>query len=232
MQTQLALSNPIRLATVVVLFMLFLGIGLGTGASEADILLPDPDVTGTLPVEEALAQRRSVRSYTDAPLSAEDIGQLLWAAQGITEPAHGFRTAPSAGATFPLELYLCVGNAEGLNKGLYRYHPRDHGLTLLKEDDLREELSEVALGQAWIAEAPVVLVMAADYARTTAVYGDRGRRYVHIEVGHVAQNVYLQAQALDLATVIVGAFDDQSAQDLLGIEHSVLAILPVGAPDG
>jgi len=201
-------------------------------ASGGDVSLPDPEESGTLPVEEALAQRRSVRAYGDEAPTLQDIGQLLWAAQGITEPTQGFRTAPSAGATYPLEVYLCVGRAEGLDEGVYRYRPGDHSLTRHKETDVRQELAQAALGQAWIAEAPVVLVVAADYARTTAVYGDRGRRYVHIEVGHVAQNVYLQARALGLATVNVGAFDDTAAQELLEIEHDVLAILPVGAPDG
>ena len=169
------------------------------------------------------------RIRTDAGATLEEVAQLLWAAQGITSEWGG-RTAPSAGATYPLEIYVVAGEVEGLQPGIYRYLPDNHSATLVKEGDLRAALSSAALGQEWVRTAPACLVIAAVYGRTTRRYGERGRRYVHMEVGHVGQNVYLQAKGLGLGTVMVGAFDDEEVRELLGIEENPLAIMPVGRP--
>ncbi len=193
------------------------------------IALPQPRLEGLLSVEEAIYHRRSVRGYRDEPLSLAEVSQLLWAAQGTTDPS-GLRSAPSAGALYPLEVYCLSGRAEGLPAGVYRHLPGEHGLVSVKAGDVRGALCDAALGQEWVREAPVVLVIAAVYKRTTGKYGARGDRYVHMEAGHAAQNVYLQATVLDLGTVIVGAFDDAQVQGILGMpgDEAPLAILPVG----
>lgn len=187
---------------------------------------PDSDTS----IEKALFRRRSVREYRPAPLTLGEVAQLLWAAQGITEPREGLRTSPSAGATYPLEVFAVVSNAEGLRKGVYRYRPLDHELALVRDGDVAADLAAAALGQAWVARCAVALVIAAVYERTTRRYGERGIRYVHMETGHAAQNVYLQAVALGLGTVVVGAFDDERVRRVLSLperEHP-LYIMPVG----
>jgi SagB-type dehydrogenase family enzyme len=140
-----------------------------------------------------------VREYPDAAIELPEIGQLLWAAQGITHP-QGYRTAPSAGACYPLELYLVAGAVQGLESGVYRYEPRGHRLVKAGSGDQRKDLARAALSQAWVQEAAAVVVFAAVYERTTQKYGKRGIRYVHMEVGHAAENLFLQADALDYFT--------------------------------
>jgi len=200
------------------------------GPSGERVKLPAPRTDGDTSVEKALARRRSVREYRDAPLSLAEVSQLLWAAQGITEPRESRRTAPSAGATYPLELYLVSGNVAGLPKGVYKYRPLDHELTRIREGDARRELAAAALGQSCVEQGAVALVFSAVYERTTRRYGERGVRYVHMEVGHAAQNVYMQAVSLGMGTVVVGAFDDERIRRIVGIpvgEHP-LYIMPVG----
>jgi len=189
--------------------------------------LPEPVMKGELSVEEALQRRRSIRSYGKGKLTLQQVSQLLWAAQGITN-RRGFRTAPSAGATFPLEVYLVAGEVEGLQPALYHYNPHEHSLRLVKEGDLRKDLDRASLRQGMPREAQISIVIAADYSRTTRRYGKRGIRYVHIEVGHAGQNIYLEAESLGLATVAIGAFDDDAVKGLLGIEEEPLYIMPVG----
>jgi SagB-type dehydrogenase family enzyme len=196
--------------------------------------LPAPQTTGMMSVEEAIARRRSIRNYTDEPLSLEDISQLVWAAQGITEPESGKRAAPSAGGTYPLEVYVVVGTngVTGLTDGVYRYDPSKHRLENILRGDVRSSLADAALGQSWVKEAPVDIVIAAVYERTTGRYGDRGIRYVHMEAGHAGQNLYLQAVARGLGMVVIGAFDDGGVQQLLQLpaDQKPLYIIPIGHP--
>jgi SagB-type dehydrogenase family enzyme len=196
-------------------------------AENKTIQLPPPNQAGSVPVEKAIAERRSIREYTDDSLSLEIVSQMMWASQGRTHDGWG-RAAPSAGATYPLEIYLVANRVQGLKPGLYRYLVRSHGLETIQIQDLGKQLSEAALGQNMIQKAAFNIVIAADYERTTARYGSRGERYVHIEVGHVGQNIYLQSEALGLGTVAVGAFDDLKVKALLGIKEEVLYIMPVG----
>ena len=209
----LLVSAVLCLLASVALYMLYTSSigGEEVGELEGEILLPLPRLKGEMSVEEAISRRRSVREYTDEPLSLEEVAQLLWSAQGITEPNREFRAAPSAGATYPLILYLVVreGGVKGLRAGIYRYDTLRHSLKIVKEGDYSSELSTAALGQPWVREAPVNIVFTAVYERTTIRYGERGIRYVHMEVGHAAQNVYLQATAMKLGTVVVGAFRDE-----------------------
>jgi SagB-type dehydrogenase family enzyme len=193
------------------------------------IALPAPEFDGSTSVEQALLERRSVREYRDEPLSLSEIGQLLWAAQGITSPS-GKRTAPSAGALYPLELYLVAGDVEGLQVGVYKYIPHDHALKEITTGDKRSDLTNAALKQESILKAPAVIVLSAVYERTRVKYGDRGDRYVHMEIGFAAQNIYLQAEALELGTVFIGAFYDESVKKILEIpeEEQPLGIMPLG----
>lgn len=198
------------------------------------IKLPPPVTRGNVSVEEAISRRRSIRSYADKPLSIFHISQLLWAAQGITDPARGFRAAPSAGATYPLEVYVVVGvgGVVGLKAGVYKYDPESHEIRLVVPGDLREVLAEACLGQSWVREAPVDIVITAVYERTTSRYGERGVRYVHMEVGHVGENIYLECVSLGLGCVVVGAFYDDEVARILRLPEGEypLYVIPVGFP--
>ncbi len=200
-------------------------------AAGPGIALPQPDRQGGLPLHAALEARRSIRDYGDEPLTLEEVGQLLWAAQGLNDP-RGYRTAPSAGALYPLELYLVAGNVAGLAPGVYHYDPRAHALTPLAEGDLRSALARASLGQSCVERGAATLVFAAEFERTTGRYGQRGQQYVYIEVGHAAQNVYLQAAGLGLGTVAVGAFEPESIGQTLGLPEAFapLYLMPVGRP--
>jgi len=204
-----------------------------------EVLLPLPKKTTSVTVEEAILLRRSIRDYTRDPITIEQLSMVLWAAQGITDARRRFRAAPSAGATYPLEIYVVVGekgvvleNNSYLKPGVYKYNVYRHSLVLVKEGDYREELSKAALNQRWVREAPVSIVICAVYERTTSRYGERGIRYVHIEVGHVGQNIYLMATALGLGTVAVGAFYDDQVARIVGAkpEEHPLYIMPIGVP--
>ncbi len=180
-------------------------------------------------VEEAIKKRRSVRDFSRDSLTLDDVAQLLWAAQGKSG-RHGFRSAPSAGALYPLEIYLVAGHVDGLSPGVHRYRQERHDLVLLTSGDHRKRLAKAALDQGWVRRAPAVLVITGVYERTIGKYGQRGRRYVHMEVGHAAQNVYLQATVRGLGTVMVGAFDDKEVQEVLRLpmDHEPLGLMPVG----
>lgn len=193
------------------------------------IALPRPRQAGEMSVEEALHRRRSVREYGEGTLSLEEIGQLLWAAQGMTDPM-GLRTAPSSGALYPLEVFLAVGDVEGVPPGVYHYYPRHHELRPVLSGDRRDAVASAALGQRWVCDNGALLVISAVFSRTTTKYGIHGQRYVHLEAGHAAQNVALQATAMGLATVLVGAFDDRQTATFLGLppRHEPLCLIPVG----
>ncbi len=205
----------------------------------AEILLPLPKPKSGVVLEEALLNRRSVREWAPEPLELEDLALLLWAAQGVTEFAGWYRrTAPSAGATYPLEVYVVVGErgvrngTSYLEAGVYKYNPLRHSLTLVARGDRRRELWEAALRQDWVRDAPASIVICAVYERTTSRYGERGYRYVHMEAGHAGQNIYLQAAALGLGTVAVGAFDDEALAKAIGAQpnEAPLYVFPVGVP--
>jgi SagB-type dehydrogenase family enzyme len=196
---------------------------------EGAMKLPAPRFESTVSIETALRNRRSIREYRNAPITLADLSQLLWATQGVTNAA-GFRTAPSAGALYPLEVSVLVANVEGLSPGIYRYHPHGHTLSRTQEGDYRRVLTNAALGQSSIHDAAATLVITAVSQRTTAKYGQRGVRYVQMEAGHAAQNLYLQAEALQLGTVAIGAFDDEAVKQglHLPVEEEPLYLLPVG----
>ena len=185
----------------------------------------------TAQLEQLLRERRSVRGYADAPLARDEVMKLLWAGQGITSPQGG-RTAPSAGALYPLELYVVAGNVSDLAPGVYRYSPESNGLSQVKEGDVRASLAAACLGQSPVRSGAVDIVIAAVYERTAIKYGSRAERYVHLEAGHAAQNICLQAVALDLGLVTVGAFSDVAVKAIVGMSEgeTPLYVLPVGRP--
>ena len=191
--------------------------------------LPAPRLDSEYSIEQALATRRSVREFSSQSIALSELSQLLWAAQGITNP-RGLRTAPSAGALYPLEVYIVVGNVTGLNPGVYKYNAKQHELIQHADGDIRNQLPKAAFGQSWIKDSAAVIVIAAVEKRTTGKYGKRGIRYIHIEVGHAAQNIFLQSAALGLGSAVVGAFDDYEVEKLIGMhnDEQALYIMPVG----
>jgi SagB-type dehydrogenase family enzyme len=236
----LALKNIRKFACLLTAAMLCLVTGVSLSQSKGmiktmtenkseTVKLPEPVHKSDVSVEEALLKRRSVRSFRDSPLKLAELSQLLWAAQGITNP-RGFRTAPSAGALYPLEIYVVAGNVDELPDGVYNYRPYKHELARVVKDDRRSELSNASLGQTSIRNAPAVIVFSAVFERTTMKYGNRGIQYVYIETGHSAQNVFLQAVSLDLGTVVIGAFHDDAVKKVLKMSESEqpLYIMPVG----
>jgi len=193
------------------------------------ITLPEAVKKSQISLEEALVLRRSVRRYGADPLEISHVSQLLWAAQGISNE-RGFRTAPSAGATFPLEMFVVVNRVNGLPEGLYHYLPQEHKLKFIRKAHMGRPLMEACLSQAMLEEASFVLVFGAIFERTTNRYGERGIRYVHNEIGHASQNVHLQAAALNLGTVVIGAYRDNEVDSILqlGSPIQTLYLMPVG----
>lgn len=184
------------------------------------ITLDKPDTKGSIPLEQAIANRRSHRQFLSEQLSLTQIGQLCWSAQGCTS-CRGYRATPSAGATYPLELIVVSAD------GLFRYLSAKHLLERLRDEDMRSRLALAAWGQEFIGDAPVTLVFAAEFSRTTQRYGQRGIRYVYMEAGHAAQNVHLQAEALGLGSVAVGAFDDASVSKVLSLPEQLAPVYMV-----
>jgi SagB-type dehydrogenase family enzyme len=184
------------------------------------ITLPKPNKNGSVSLEKAIAVRRSWRDFLPQSLTLEQISQLTWAAQG-QEAGSRYRTAPSAGATYPLELFVVTGD------GLFRYLSAEHSLEKLTDRDLRADLASAAWGQGFVKAAPLTLVFAVEFSRTTNHYGKRGIRYVYMEAGHAAQNVHLQAEALGLGSVAVGAFDDNSVSKVLSLPKNLEPIYMV-----
>ena len=198
------------------------------------ISLPAPRLKGEMSLEEAILKRRSRRDFGDSPLTLREVSQILWAGQGITDAA-GLRAAPSAGALYPLDLYLVVGKqgVEGLGEGVYHYLPQSHSLEPTVQGDVRQTLARLSREQMFVTEAPLSLLITGEYERTTNKYGERGMRYVHMEAGHVAQNVYLQSEALGLGTVTMGAFQDEKISEALNLPPSYrpLYLMPIGHPE-
>ncbi len=187
--------------------------------------LPEPKFTNKS-IEECIQQRRSIRSFEDKTLSLQEISNILWVAQGITDNERGYRSAPSAGATYPLILYYATKD------GLFKYIPESHGIKQTIKKDLRKDIAKAALNQMFIADAGMVIVITALFENTTWRYKERGVRYVYNEVGHCAQNIHLEAVALGLGSVPIGAYHDDELKELLELDQEEpLYIIPVGYPE-
>lgn len=194
--------------------------------------LPKPATKGEVSLERTIKNRRTIRSFTPRQLKLEQCSQLFWAAQGITGDRGFKRAAPSAGALYPMDIYAVVGedSVEGLKAGVYHYEPGDHAISLVSEGDLRNDVASASLYQMWMAKAPLNFVITAEYDRITIKYGKRGIRYARIEAGHIGQNIFLQAEALNLGAGIVGAFNDEDLIRVMNIprSHEPLLVMPVG----
>ncbi len=226
--------NPMKLleaGALLALAMTIVPIEAAVPDKTETVVLPARRTDRPFPLEKALNGRRSMREFSAAGLSLSDLAQLLWAAQGSTAGGT-HRTAPSAGALYPLEAYVAAVRVEHLAPGVYRYDSSAHRLLRIASEDRSAELARAAYGQAWLREAPAILVLAGVESRTTAKYGQRGVRYVHMEAGHAAQNALLTAVALGLGATVVGAFDDARVHTLLGLgaEERPLYLVPVGRP--
>lgn len=208
------------------LLALFIVLILGaTNVFAAKIInLPKPSKSGMVSLEQSIASRRSERKYRTNKLTNDQLSQILWAAQGITDQGFGFRAAPSAGALYPLKIYVIKED------GVFRYLPDGHRLMQLSEEDKRPSLLRASLGQDFIREAPVSIVVSANFSITQAKYGARAFRYVCMEIGHVAENIHLQAVALGLGSIPVGAFWDDVIKKVLELpeEEDPLYIIPIG----
>lgn len=195
------------------------------------VVLPPPVRDGSISLEAAISRRRSVRRYSAASLNLGEVSQLLWAAQGVTHP-EGYRTVASAGALYPLETYVLVGRVDGLHSGVFRYSPADHQLTMTAKGDRWGKLWSTVFANREVKESAAVIVFTARYDRIVNKYGAGSERFVHMEVGHAVQNVYLQAVALNLATVVVGSFVDTEVSAIVGCPKAELpmVLMPVGRP--
>ena len=206
----------IRFIILMITVSLFLSICLSQNRSEVTremIELSEPDVTGNMSLEKALSQRRSVRQFSDKPVSEKKLSQLLWAGQGITEKSRGFRTAPSAGALYPLKLFAVN------SKGVFEYIPEGHKMVKRIDRNVKGALAKAALGQSWVKEAALNIIIAGDEKILATKYGGRAKRYMLLEAGHAAQNILLQATSLDLGSVPVGAFSIRSVEKLLNLQN-------------
>ncbi len=208
---------------IVGVILLFLST-FAYGDEDMIVKLPKPKEKGNISLEETIKRRRSERSLSGEALTLDQISQLLWSCQGITSEKKNFRSAPSAGATYPLEIYLISAD------GFFQYVPDVHALKRLKDKDMRPELFRACYGQSFVRDASIDIVICADFKRTTGRYGERGENYVYIEVGHAAQNVHLQAVAEGLGSIPLGAFSDEEVKELLGLSEELvpLYIIPVG----
>ena len=198
----------------------------------AIMTLPQPKKDGPVSVEQAIAQRRTVRRFKSQQIDASQLAQLLWSAQGITGSRGYKRASPSAGALYPMDIYIVVGQdgVDRIQTGVYHYNPSAHAINRMGLKDVRIEVAKASLSQMWMASAPVQFVITAEYRRITAKYSRRGVRYAHIEAGHIGQNIFLQAEALGLKAGIVGAYHDEELMRIMGLppSHEPLLIMPVG----
>ena len=201
----------------------------------AKIELPRFEPPRPMSLDQALKQRKSIRDFRDKPISKGQLAYLLWASTGIqrVEAGYEFRTAPSAGALYPIETYLTVNNVKGLEPGIYHYSIRSHRLEQLRQGSFRRQTAEAALGQGMCATACVVFLWSAVFERCKWKYGQRAYRYIYLDAGHIAENLALAAASLDRGSCEIGALYDDRANEIVcidGIEESVICMAAVGVP--
>jgi len=216
------MKSVLLAASACIIVFLSCGLSTPTQAQQA-IKLPQPSITGDMPVEKAIAERRSVRSYKNEPLQLREVGQVLWAAQGVTEPSRGLRAAPSPRAAYLLKLYLVTGNVTDLPQGLYRYEPKGHELLRLAEGDQKRVLYE-AVGQGPVKNAAAALVITADPPKAVS------SGWAYLEAGHAAENVYLQCVSLRIGTVAMAGFKPDQVKKALSLpdKEEVIYVMPMG----
>lgn len=195
-------------------------------AEAEKVELPKPQYRGMV-LEEAIEKRRSIRDYSKEAMGKTALSQLLYSAQGVTGKTYGhsLRSAPSAGALYPFEIYVVVNNVRDLPQGIYHYSVLDHSLELVKAGDFSGQITDGGLGQEMLGAANVTFVLSAVFDRVRHKYGERGSRYTYIEAGHISQNIYLQAVSLGLGSVSVGAFLDEKVNQLIGVDGRNEAVI-------
>jgi SagB-type dehydrogenase family enzyme len=205
-----------------------------SSSSNADesksIKLPEPRIDGGIAVERALNERRSIRSFGKDGLTLEEVSQLLWAAQGVTDDQEGHRTAPSAMARYPLQVYLLAGNVTGLPTGIYHYSPQGHSLTVIHQGNIDNYYNAAAGFEAWITTAPAIFVITGDLSSMNTIPGRDSRRWVYVEAGAAAENLLLEVVSLGLVSTYTAGFDADKTQELLGLPEGevTIGVLPVG----
>ena len=208
---------------------------IGSALAQEHIKLPQARHEGDMSIEQAIYERKAIRNFTEEPVTIKEVAQILWSTQGVTvDGVTGpTRAYPSAGALYPLEVYLVAGNVRDIDPGVYKYDWRNHGLVMVKKGDFRKALSKASLNQGMIREAPITIVVTAIEDKVKKRYGDRGVvRYVGMDAGHLGQNVHLQAQGMGLGTVMVGAFNDDEVALILGITgEKPVYVMPIGWPE-
>ncbi len=194
------------------------------------ISLPKPNLSSQTSLEKSIFERRSIREFSQEAMPLQQVGQLLWSAQGITDEASAYRAAPSAGALFPLKLYVAISNVDQLTNGIYQYLPAEHSLKQISPDHRQEEIAAAAANQMFLNDAALLLLIAADFDVTAAKYGERAGQYVFLEAGHAAQNVLLQAVSLELGAVPIGAIDEARFKDIFNLnEVKPIYLVAVGS---
>ena len=200
-----------------------------TGPNMEKIKLPDPQQSNCNAIEEALFKKRSIAKYKNVPITCSDLSQVLWASQGIAESKDP-KKSPSTEALFPLEVYAIIANVIGIPAGIYQYRPHTNELVRIAAGDMRNEIAKAALGRKSVRTAPAVIVVSAVYVRTTSKLGEKGIRYAHMEAGHAAQNISLQAVALNLGSVMIGSFHESDLKKIMHMDdrEQPMYIIPVG----
>lgn len=199
--------------------------------------LPQIEIARNMSVDQAIQNRRSVRRFSATPLTLKDVSQLLWAAQGITDFERNFRTTPSAGGVFPMEIYLVAGDdgVQELDAGIYHYNPFNHTLEMIVRGDMRYNLSQAAHQQKWVNDAPISLIITGNYLKMQDRYSDKNlsTRFVDMEAGHIGENIYLEAVSRGLGTVAIGSFYDDQMINLLKLpaNETPIYIYPIGKKD-
>lgn len=216
----------------IVLFFYQIGVcqSMKFAQNKNAIVLKQPKYNSNVSVEVSILKRRSVRSFANESVSFEDFSQILWSAYGITDKVRNFHSVPSAGAIYPLEVFVVVNNVRNIPVGIYKYFPEDHKILCIKDGDYRKDLFDFSYGQMPVKESAFVVIFCANYEKTMARYRQRGIKYVDIEVGHCGQNVYLQCVSLGLGTVAIGAFDENRVKSMLDLDSKIIPIylMPVG----
>ena len=213
---------------ILILTYLLVNIRISSGV-EKIIMLPEPQRISNFSLEEALQKRRSRRNYSGEPISLEQLSQLLWSAYGITKEPF-YKTVPSAGACYPMTIYVSVVKVKGLKSGFYQYIPKEHQLELISTDNFTDQIYTCGYNQGCLRNQAITILMSADFDKITTRYGKRAYRYTYMEAGHISQNIYLQTESLDLATVAVGAYDEETLNKILPIpnKEDIIYLMPVG----
>lgn len=226
------LAKVLAVVGLAVLFTAIIAMSASTNQEKSDVItLPQPHTDGGMSIEKALLERRSVRSFTNEPVTLEEVSQLCWAAQGVTDEK-GHRTSPSAMASYPLEVYLLAANVTGLPAGVYHYSPQGHNLTVVSEGNRIPDLFGASAGgkEDWRKSAPAVFIVTGVFERINRIPGEDLSRFVHVEAGTASENLLLEVVSLGLGATYTAGFDANMTREVLApsSDETPIAVLPVG----